>query len=209
MNGEYPSNSNKKRPPEEKLESVVVNKVVAGKKPLGKRMRDVFFAGDGRGAANSVISDVIIPQIKDMAAEAVKEVIERLLFGDRGYSHRRSGPYRPSTPTHHTNYSARYSGRPHTSRPPIREDGPNASLRTDDIEYIVLGSRNEAYEVLDRMNATIEKYEKVSIADLKSLINWSADLADQDWGWENLEHAQIRKERNGFSLNLPKPQPLD
>lgn len=207
MSSEFPSNSNKRRPPDEKLESVVVNKVVSGKKPVGKRLRDMFFAGDGRSATESVISDVIIPQIKDMAVEAVKEVIERMIFGDRG-TNRRPNSYRPNNPGSYTNYGARYSGRPQAPRP-TREDGPNAALRSDDIEYIVLGSRGEAQAVLDQLNDTIEKYTSASIADLKSSINWSADLTDQDWGWDNLEAATIRRDRNGFVLNLPKPQPLD
>ena len=209
MNSEFPSNSHRKRDPDFKIESVVVNKVVAGKKPLGRRLRDMVFAGDGRSAAQSVIADVVIPQIKDMAAEAVREAIERLIFGDRGgSSSRRSSPYRPGNRPGYTNYGASYSGRSHSSRVPREERGPNASLRTDAIEYIVLSSRSEAEEVLDRMLDVIEKYEFVSVADLKSMIEWSADLTDQDWGWDNLESARVSRDRNGYVLNLPKPQPL-
>lgn len=206
MSNEFPSNSHKRRPPDEKLESVVTSKVVAGKKPLGKRLKEMFFPGDGRSAVQSVLADVIIPQVKDMAAEAAREALERVIFGDRGVGRSRS--YRPGSGSGYTNYGARYSGRVHSART-HREEGPNASLRSDDIEYIVLGSRAEAQEVLDEMNGVIEKYEKVSVADLKSLINWSTDLNDQDWGWENLDVAQIRKDRNGYVLNLPKPYPLD
>lgn len=208
MNSEFPSNSHRKRPPDDKLESVVVNKVVPGKKPLGKRMRDMFFAGDGRSAAQSVISDVIIPQIKDMAAEAVRETIERLIFGERGGSSRRTNTYRHGGPSGYTNYGARYSGRAH-ARTPREEPGPNASLRSDDIEYIVLRSRSEAQGVIDGLEETIAKYGQATVSDLKSLIGWSAELTDQDWGWENVETAQIRKDRNGYVLNLPKQQPVD
>lgn len=205
MSSEYPSNSHKRRPPDEKLESVVVNEVVVGKKPLGKRLREMFFPGDGRSAIEYVLVDVVIPQIKDMAAEAAREALERVIFGDRGGPSRRPGSYRPG-PTNHTNYS-RYS-RPGTPRP-TRDEGPNASLRSDDIEYIVLRSRSEAQGVIDGLDATIEKYGQATIADLKSLINWSAELTDQDWGWENIETAQIRRSGNGYALNLPKPYPLD
>lgn len=207
MTGEFPSNSRKKRPPEETLESVVVNKVVPGKKPLGKRLREMFFPGDGRSAIQSVLADVIIPQVKDMAAEAAREALERVIFGDR--TTRRSGPYRPGAGSGYTNYGARYSGRAHTARPAAREEGPNARLNSDDIEYIVLRSRGEAEEVLDRLVETIEKYGMATVADLKGLIGWSTDLTDQDWGWELLDAAVIRKDRNGYVLNLPKPYPLD
>lgn len=208
MTGEFPSNSHKRRPPEEKLESVVVNKAVPGKKPLGKRLREMFFPGDGRSAVQSVLADVIIPQVKDMAAEAAREALERVIFGDRGTS-RRSNSYRPGAGSGYTNYGSRYSGRGHSARP-TREEGPNAQLNSDDIEYILLRSRAEADEVLYRLGETIEKYGMATIADLKGLIGWSSDLTDQDWGWEILDTADIRKERNnGYLLNLPKPLRLD
>lgn len=203
MSSEFPSNSHKRRPPDEKVESVVVNKAVAGKKPLGKRMKEMFFPGDGRSAAQSVLADVVIPQLKDMFAEAAREALERVIFGDRGTG-RRSNSYRPGN---HTNYGARYSGRAYGGRSG-REEGPNAELRMDDIEYIVLKSRGEAQEVLDRLNEIIEKYGVTTVSDLKSLIKWSADLNDQDWGWEELDVATIRRDSNGYVLNLPKAQPL-
>lgn len=208
MGTEFPSNSHKKRDPDFKVETVVVNEAVAGKKPLGRRMRDMFFPGAGRSVAQFVFADVVIPQIKDMAAEAVREIIERLIFDDRGNASRRSSPNRYGGRTGYTNYGASYSGRSHVARSTREEHGPNASLRTDSIEYIVLKSRVEAEGVLDAMLEVIEKYELVSVADLKSMISWSAELTDQDWGWDNLSSARVSRDRNGYVLQLPKPQPL-
>lgn len=207
MTSEFPSNSHKRRPPEEKLDAVVTSKAVPGKKPLGKRLREMFFPGDGRSAVQSVLADVIIPQVKDMAAEAAREALERVIFGDRAAG-RRSSSYRPGAGSGYTNYGSRYSGRVHSARS-THEDGPNAQLNSDDIEYILLKSRSEAQEVLFRLGETIEKYGMATIADLKGLIGWSTDLTDQDWGWEIIEASSIRKERNGYLLNLPKPLKLD
>lgn len=207
MNSEFPSNSHRKRDPDFKIDPVVVNEVVAGKKPLGRRLRDMFFAGDGRSAAQSVIADVVIPQIKDMVAEAAREALERLIFGDRGGSHRRSNSYR-SGDRGYTNYGASYSRRVHPPRA-AEDRRPNAALRMDDIEYIVLKSRSEAEEVLDSMLAVIERYESVSIADLKNMISWTAEATDNDWGWDNLSSAQVRRVSGGYLLDLPKPQSLD
>lgn len=208
MSTEFPSNSHRKRDPDFKIEAVVVNEVVAGKKPLGRRLRDMFFAGDGRSAAQSVIADVVIPQIKDLVAEAAREALERLIFGDRGSSSRRSNSYRHGN-RGYTNYGASYSRRAHSSRMSSEDRGPNASLRMDDIEYIVLKSRSEAEEVLDSMLAVIEKYESVSIADLKNMISWTAEATDNDWGWDNLSSAQVRRVSGGYLLDLPKPHSLD
>jgi hypothetical protein len=212
MNNEFPSNSKQPRRPveEKKLESVVVNKVVAGKPPLGRRLRDMFFAGDSRSAAQSVVSDVIIPQIKDMVAEAAREALERLIFGDsRGGRRTNYSRYSASSNSSYTNYN-RYSGRSQSSSRYTREErNPNARLRRDDIEYIVLETRAEAQEVLDNLEAVLEKYEKVSIADLKSLIDWSADLTDQNWGWESLAGARVARDSQGYALILPKPDALD
>jgi hypothetical protein len=213
MNGEFPSNSKKPRPAQEpkKVESVIVNKAVSKKKPLGQRMKSLFFAGDSRTAVQSVIADVIIPQIKDMATEAAQQAIERFIFGESRTNSRRSGYRSSSSSPGYTNYGNRYSGRGNNpiGRATREERVPNAGLRREDIEDILLETRAEAQEVLERLGDLIENYERATVADLKALIDWSPEITDERWGWESLEGARVMSDRQGFVLDLPKPQPLD
>jgi hypothetical protein len=213
MSDEYPNNSKSSRSREEpkKVESVVVNKAVSRKKPLGKRMREIFFAGDSRSAAQSVIMDVVVPQIKDMVAEAAQQALERLIFGESRTSGRRSGYYRSNGSTNYTNYGNRYSGRGNNpiGRVMREERAPNAGIRRDDIEDIILETRGEALEVLERLGDLIDMYEQATIADLKALIDWEPAITDEKWGWENLEGARVASDRQGFVLILPKPVHLN
>lgn len=213
MSTEFPSNSKRPREdPKKVVESVIINKAVPKKKPLGQRMKSLFFAGDSRSAAQSVIMDVILPQIKDMVAEAAQQAVERMIFGESRTSGRRSGYYRSGgTSTTHTNYGNRYSGRGNNpiGRASREERTPNASLRHEEVEDILLASRAEAQEVLERLGDLIESYERATVADLKALIDWSPEITDERWGWESLEGARVLADRQGFVLDLPKPQPLD
>lgn len=214
MSTEFPSNSHRPRPEKsepKKVESVIVNKAVARKKPLGQRMKSLFFAGDSRSAAQFVIADVVIPQIKDMLVEASQQALEKLIFGDSRPSGRRGGYYRPGSSSGPTNYANRYSGRGNNpiGRSIHEERMPNAGLRRDDIDDIIVETRSEGLAVLERLGDIIDTYEAATIADLKAMINWPSEITDERWGWESIEGAHVTgSERRGFAIVLPKAQPL-
>ncbi len=58
------------------------------------------------------------------------------------------------------------------------------------------------------MDQLIEKYETVSVADLYELLGVEASYTDEKWGWVDLRDAGIRRVRDGYLLDLPKPESL-
>lgn len=211
---EFPSNSKHSQPskpavPEKVVEQVVTGEAASRKKSLGQRFREVFIGGDTKSVVNYVIVDVLIPQAKDMISEAVSSGIERLIYGDSSRPSRRFGG-RPQTgpgPTNYTRYAVRGNN-------PIGRQGqddrrPTASVRTQDIDNILLATRVEAETVVDRMYDLLRDYETVSVADLHSLIGWSSTYTDQKWGWTELQGTEVRRVRDGYILILPKTISLD
>jgi hypothetical protein len=208
---EFPSNSkNPQKPaPEDKnIESVVSGEVASRKKPLGRRLREVFIGGDTKSVAHYVITDVLIPQAKDMLSEAVSQGFERLIYGDNRPGGRRSGSrYTSPGPTNYTRYAVR--GNNPIGRQMREDPRTPANLRAHEMDDILLATRVEAETVIDRMYDLLREYEMVSVSDLYSLLGLSSSYTDQKWGWTDLKSLDIRRVRDGYILILPKTIPLD
>jgi hypothetical protein len=76
-------------------------------------------------------------------------------------------------------------------------------------DEIVLDKRVEAEEVLDRMDAWIDKYDSVSVADFYEMCGVSSNYTDNKYGWTDLRGAAIQHVRGGYLIKLPPPEPLD
>jgi hypothetical protein len=209
---EFPSNS--KHPPrqpepeQKKVEQVTTGEVVARKKTLGKRLKEIFIGGDSKSVLQYVIGEVLVPQAKDMITEAASSGLERLIYGD-SRPHRRMGsrPGGPSGQTNYTRYAVRGNNPIGRSERPDRT--PNAQVRQHAIDDILLATRPEAETVLDRLYDLLREYQSASVADLYQLIGWSSSYTDNKWGWEDLHGSTVQRVRDGYILNLPKPVSLD
>ena len=68
------------------------------------------------------------------------------------------------------------------------------------------GTVSKAYDVLDKLKDLIEMYEVASVGDLYSLLGITANHVDENWGWHDLSASAIVRSRDGFFLDLPKPE---
>lgn len=213
MTTEFPGNSkNNPRPQPQgsepkKVESVVTGEVQARKRGLFKRFKDVFIGGDSRSVVQYVVMDVLVPQAKDMITEAASQGFERLIYGEHRPRNRFGSGARPPGPTNYTRYSVR--GNNPIGRSGVEDRRPTAQARSHTIDDILLATRVEAETVLDRMYDLLREYEVASVADLHSLVGWSSSYVDQKWGWVELNGANVQRTREGYILNLPKPQSIE
>ena len=193
---------NDKEPTKEPLEKVVKTDVIKRKKPLGTKFKETFFGGDTSSAWDFVAYDVLIPAAKDMLADAVSQGFERMIYGEARSSSRRTGK-RPGE----THYDYRgVSSRRGRSRG--REISKRARGRHD-FDEIVLATRMEAEEVLDRLYDLLDRYDAATVADLYELVGVTGNYTDSKWGWLDLRGSDVRRVRNGYLLNLPQPEPID
>lgn len=211
MSPEYPGNSKSSRPPaeEKKIEAVVTNEVKTQKPSLLKRFKNVFIGGDSRTVVQYVLMEVLVPQAKDIATEMVSQGVEKLIYGEARPGTRRFGS-RPGGATNYTRYSG-IGNRPLGSamRDP-RDRPPNpVQPRGESFDDLLFATRLEADTVLERMYDLLNEYEIVSVADLNSLTNRSSSYVDQKWGWTALHGSQVRRTRDGYILELPRPVSID
>lgn len=203
---EYPPNSeaSKRSTPQEKdIKRVTSNEPKRRKRPLRKQFSETFVKGDMKMAAQYVVFDVLIPAAQEMIAEAGTQGLQRLIFGE---SRRRGSTPPTSGPTGYVNYNARYSMSRQTG--PQRIMSRQARVRHD-FDEIVLDSRGEAEEVIDRLFEVVSRYGAASVSDLYELVGISSTHTDNKWGWTDLRGAGVTRVRSGYLLDLPDPQPLE
>ena len=193
--------------PEEKNIEQVTSAPAKTRKPgLGKKFKTVFFGGDAKTAGNYVIFDVLVPAAKDTIVEAGSQMIERFVFGESRRGGRR-GVTRPEAgPTGYVSYNRYAMGGPQ------REEPRSISRRAraqHDFDEIILNSRQEAEDVIERLFDIVSRYESASVADLYELVGLPSSHTDQKWGWLDIRGSRASRLRGGgYLLDLPEPRPL-
>jgi hypothetical protein len=211
---EFPSNSNTKRAPRpettkeaKKVERVVESEVVRRKQPLGKRMRNYLIGGDAKSAWTYVLLDMVLPDGKRMFLDWSQTFMERVVLGEDA----RRSPSRGSRSGVGQGFIS-YNKIGQGSRPSRDDDRRPISRRgraSHDFDEIILATRVEAEEVVDRLFDLVSRYETATVADLYELVGVSANFTDDKWGWNDLRGAGVSRVRNGYLLDLPRPEPLD
>lgn len=206
---QFPSNSRRPeraRGEDKRIERIVTSEVTRRKTPLSRRLSQNLIGGDAQSVWGYVFGEVLIPAARDMVADAVSGGVERMIFGDSSPAARRGGRSRYGNTPGHTPYN-RYSS-------PSRRDEPRRELSrrgraNHSFEEIVIATRAEATEVLDRLDDLIDKYDSAAVSDLYEMVGISGNFADEKWGWTDLRAASVSRARGGYLLNLPKPEPID
>ena len=113
---------------------------------------------------------------------------------------------RPSSTGGYVSYN-RYStaNTPHGRREEPREIS-NRSRSSHTFDEIILETRAEAEEVMDRLFDLIARYEQVTVSDLYSLVGATAKYTDENWGWTDLRGSKVERIRNGYLLDLPRTE---
>jgi hypothetical protein len=212
---QFPDNSKYSTPGKDakkkEIKPVVLTPVHTQKRPLGKRLKEMFVGGDARSAWGGVLVDVLLPAAKDTILDAVTQGAERMLFGEARGGYRRPGGSRGGVV--HTAYNRMYGGSVtpmprETAGPRTAANAPRGTRSSSDFGEIVMGSRAEAQEVLSQMYTLLSEYEQVSVADLYQLVNMEPSTTDFKFGWVSLEGSDVRRLREGYALSLPRTEPL-
>jgi hypothetical protein len=149
--------------------------------------------------------DVLLPAAKDMVVEAVSSGFEKLIYGEsrryRGTTHPQSGP------AGYVDYSRYKMAQQSRLSSPQRVISRQGRARHD-FDELILESRTEAEQVIDRLFEVISRYEVATVADLYELVGLASNHTDHKWGWTDIRGAGVSRGRDGYVLDLPDPVPL-
>ena len=211
---DFPGNSQKAKrrtgpeapPPEERPAIKQITAVPANqrKRGLGRKFRETFVQGTPRDTADYVVTDVIVPAIKDTLIEAFQGGIERLFNGDSSVSRTRraaSSAY-PTAPRVDYAGISRYTAPPQASQSAFSR----RSRTLQDFGEVIIDSRSDATDVIEQMYEFLSRFGVVHVADLYALTGIQSSHVDHKWGWTSLQGSKAVRMRDGrFLLDLPKP----
>ena len=104
------------------------------------------------------------------------------------------------TPASRVSYRSFYD-EPRERRAPVASQAYN-------YDDVILDSRGDAEEVLDRLNEIIDQYQIASVADFYELVGVSGTYTDNRYGWTNLSGACVERTRDGYQIRLPRALPI-
>ncbi len=196
----YPSNANKTKDEPQKpiIEKITVGSVKQRRQPISRRIGSALVAESAENVIAYITMEVLVPAAKDMIIDAFSQGIQRIFYGD-------SRSRRPDSRTVHTSYNK-------VSKPSgyeSRRGMSHQSRANHDFNDILLESRAEAEEVLDRLRDLIREYNEAKVADLYDLVGITGSFTDDRWGWTDLRSARVRPIQGGYLLELPRTEPLD
>ena len=171
---------------------------MATKKKSGlSKFAGEFISEDAKNIKSYVLGDVLIPAVKKALCDIVTDGINMLLYGDTKTGYRRSNADKFS-----------YSSISRDTRA-VRDSRYPTTNSIYSYDDIVLATRGEAEDVLDRMCELLDVYKTVTVADLKDLVGITPIYTDNKYGWTNLSTAETVRIRDGYMLKLPRAIPID
>jgi hypothetical protein len=191
-------------PKEHRQEKIIVGEVVRRRKRLSRRFTEAFFGDEKVGdAVESFIAEILVSAFKSMVSDtvgqfsnALKDGSDKFLYGTTRRSITTArGPY--------TSYN-RVTG----VRPPYNQISDRARMRQD-FDDVILESRGEAEDVIDRMRELIDQFDVATVADFYDLVNITSDFPEERWGWTDLRSAKVTHVRGGYLISMPRAQPVE
>lgn len=199
---EYQSNSHKSKQESDDSQKKRAHKIASGqvkarKKKGMRKFADIFVQEDVDSVKAYVFFDVLVPALKDLVSDVIKNGIDRILYGETNRSEKRGKASKIS-------YRRFYEDRDYDYRD---RRGP---IRTGyDFEDYILDNRGEAEEILMTMDDILDQYGVVSVLDYYDLLGVSSTPTDNKYGWTNLRNAKVVHVRGGYIIKLPRAMPLD
>ncbi len=205
-NVDYTPNSRKVTPEQNvaPVEKKKVEKVITGtakRKPdNARKFTNLFAPGDMSSIKEYIIMDIVVPAVKKMVSEVVRNGVDMLMWGESGRGKNYSG--NSDKVSYRSYYGSNDNSRNNSSTSRTRS--------VFDYDNISIPTRQEAEEVIRQMDAIIEVYGMVSVADLYDLCGITDhNYMNAKYGWLNIRTAEAVRVRDGYILKLPRAMPLD
>ncbi len=186
----------------------VVAKAEVTKRSLGQRIKNYIFAGNMQDLRGYLISDILVPTVKDLISESVSKGIDMLLFNDssprRSSSNRIREASRSSLGNAYINYNNSSSNRDRRNKP-ARDRYVEENVAELEDGYLTWATRPKAEEVRNKMIDILDEYDVVTVGTFYELAGFKTEPNDFNYGWYNLSTAEVVRTRDGrYRLELPK-----
>lgn len=181
-----------------------VNQVVS--EPASRRERgiggtfaDIFLSENIGKVKEYLVSDVVIPAIKETVVTIVQNGIEMLIFGTTGSSK----TTRKSDGGAYVSYNEYHS----SSVKSNRTDTSNRNRSRHNSRDVLFKTRGDAERTKAELVEAFRKYKTATFADFCYAAKVDYTWMEEKWGWYELEDQDIQvvPVRGGFVIDMPKP----
>lgn len=186
---------------EEPAEKIVTGTVIQRRPNVFKRAARSMVADDVSNVREFIFAEVFVPAVRNLVYDVISQGSHKVLYGTaraRAASVPGAGPVSSLKRAYHQN-----------SQPESARSISPTSAARHDFDDIILDTRSEADMVIEHLIARVERYGSARVSDMYNHLGISSDFTSQNWGWTDLSSADVRPNRRGFMLALPRPIPLN
>lgn len=187
--------------------------VVEAPKPHGwRRIKEVFIAEDLGTVKGKIFEGVVVPSIKDFIVTMVCDTVSLIFYGEKAVNAKRKITSSfLSGSGNRISYSSYFASSLNGDSSIQQKLAPN--MVTSYTEPL-FSSFEDAKDCLNDLVEMLDQYPQVTISDLYSHSTvvkngYRNEAVYNKWGWKNLGNAHVTLTPQGYTLNLPKPKPLD
>lgn len=182
--------------------------LVQNKKPLGRKIAEVFGGESLSSVRDHIVTEVLLPQMKEMLFDSLITGARRSIFGADRNTNTTSDRSRGTKYAYNQQFVSPNKG--YGSSAPSQQRAAEMDSRgPNDFRDYLFPSRGQAEEIVDNLIGVLDQYGTVSVHELKAMIGKTGEFTDQKWGWKNLRDAGVARDRDGYRLDLPKLVSLD
>lgn len=215
---EFPSNSKSSRSKpqssgqqqeRERRRKVVSQPVVVRKETWAEKILGFVGAGS-HDILDRVVFGVLLPTAADAVFDELSDGLERRFEGIRGGGRgSRRGGGRAGYTSYGNISSHGHREDPREERRSTRRSSRGGGRGGHDLNTHEIRSRREANEIVELLYELVDANGEATVADLYDMLDIDPDFSDHAYGWVDLGNVGIRKSRNGYVLQLPRPIRLD
>lgn len=179
----------------EKIEKIISGSAKVRKNNV-RRLTNTFFAEDMSTVKSHLKDDLIIPELKRLMVNLLKDGVD-ILFNGRVNRNTKNDRFVGDR----VSYDRFSSNR---GPEPIRT---TTRFTYDDIEF---ESRSDAQSALDYMHSVIRRYGFVTVAELYEMVGRTAPFTANNYGWTDISNAEVdRVYGGGYIIKLPRAMPIE
>lgn len=177
-----------------------------------------FISPDADRALDIAWEEVIKPKCQDILLDTLHSIVDTIFDGrGRGRTNYRGG-YKESRSYDRASYRDRGRDRDYSRRSTRRRRRDDPVYDEEYSELKFTKSKAHADYVLDHMAEAIDRRGYYTINDMfnsyedvtdTDVTNGVRNREDDEWGWYSTRGSRIRTVRDGWILELPKPEPID
>lgn len=182
------------------VEQVVSEPAKLKEKGIGGMFADIFLSENIGKVKEYLVSDVVVPAIKETIVSIVQNGIEMLFYGS-------SGTYNRNTRKNDGGTYVSYNGYYNKGLKSDRTDTSNRNRSRHSTRDVIFATRGDAERTKAELVEAFRKYKSATFADFCYAAKVDYTYMEEKWGWYELDDQDLRviPVRGGFVIDMPKP----